>query len=262
MKKPFSPLPTTASPSATTAVVPPASLHYYVFAADRQVYGPANLSLLQDWIAQGLIDGESWVYDEGNDVWRRVKSIKELRSSLQSPIALKEDESDVSPAHLRRIRLFSDMDDHQLKEILSYLKKVSIPAMQPVARKGAHSTSMHLLLSGEASMFTIVDGMQKGLATIQVGDFFGESTLIEEGPCPFDINTTQECVFLRLRHSDFQDMLCKQPDLAARFLTALVRHLSYNNIATRDRFAKAKALVRGSLARTGKIVVPDFKFKR
>lgn len=246
----------------TSATVPPASLHYYVFGDDRQVYGPATLNLLQEWVTQGLVSSETWVYDEGLNAWKPARQIKELRENLPAPVVVTEETSgEISPGQLRRIRLFSDMDDQQVLEIMPYLKKVEIPALQPVARKGAHATSMYLLLRGEAEMFTIVDGSQKGLATLQAGDFFGESTLIEEGPCPFDVNTNLDCTFLRLKHGDFQTMVVKEPDLAARFLTALVRHLSYNNLATRERFAKAKALVRGSLARTGKIVVPLVKVK-
>jgi CRP-like cAMP-binding protein len=247
-----------SAPSA----VPPSSLHYYVFGDDRQVYGPATISLLQEWLTQGLVSSETWVYLEGMNTWKLARQIKELQENLPPPVVVTEQGTEeISPGQLRRIRLFSDMDDQQVQEILPYLKKVEIPALQPVARKGAHANSMYLLLRGEAQMFTIVDGSQKGLATIQAGDFFGESTLIEEGPCPFDINTNLDCTFLRLKGADFQTMLVKQPDVAARFLTAMVRHLSYNNLATRERFAKAKALVRGSLARTGKIVVPLVKVK-
>ncbi len=99
------------------------------------------------------------------------------------------------------------------------------------------------------------------LATLRVVDFFGENTLIEPGPRPYDVSTTTDTVFLRLKYGDFQKMLVYQSDIAARFLTALVRHMSYLNLATNERFAKAKAMVRGSLTKTGMIEMPPMHLR-
>lgn len=231
--------------------------HYYVFADDRQVYGPATVSLLQEWATQGLVSSKTWVYEEGTSTWRKAQHMKEIRDTLPATVAVKEvGSSDITPAQLRRIRLFSDMDDHQIQEFLPSLTKVQVGALKPVVRKGEHGNSMFLLLVGEALVTTRVSGAEKTLSTLRAGDFFGESSLVEEGPRPFNVNTNGDCTFLRLKHSDFQDLLRKHPDLAARFLTALVRHMSFLILDTNNRFAQAKAMVRGSLSQTGQIVVP------
>ncbi len=238
-------------------------LHYYVFADDRQVYGPATVSLLQEWAAQGLVSNKTWVYEEGSNTWRKAQQIKEIREILPASVTVKETgSSDVTPAQLRRIRLFSDMDDHQIEEFLASLTKVTVAAFKPVVRKGEHGNSMYLLLMGEAIITTRVNGVEKTMANLRPGDFFGESSIVDEGPRPFNVNSTADCTFLRFKHSDFQEMQRKHPDLTARFLTALVRHMSFLILDTNNRFAQAKAMVRGSLAQTGQITMPPGHAKR
>lgn len=253
----------TASPkSALTSSATPASLHFYVFADDRQVYGPATIDVLKEWAAQGLVSSETWIYDEAPNRWRLGRQIKELHENLPAPTQMQETHAgDVTIGQLRGIRIFSDMDDLQLSEILMKLTKVTFEGLRPVVQRGEHGGSMFLLLLGEAIITTKVDGAQKTLSTLRVGDFFGESTLIEPGPRPYDVSTTTPCIFLCLKYGDFQRMLVRQPDIASRFLTALVRHMSYVNLATNERFAQAKAMVRGSLAQTGQIIVPPTLIK-
>ncbi len=254
-----------AGGSLPQAVLPaaPASLHFYVFAEDRQVYGPATIDVLKEWVAQGLVSVETWIYDEAPNCWRLARQIKELKEDLPVPTQIQEVlASDLTIGQLRGIRIFSDMDDHQLAEILSKLTKVTFDALKPVVQKGEHGGSMFLLLVGEAIITTKVNGALKTLSTLREGDFFGESTLIEPGPRPYDVSTTKSCTFLRLKYGDFQKMLVQQSDIAARLLTALVRHMSYINLATNERFAQAKAMVRGSLSQTGQIVVPPIMLKR
>ena len=240
-----------------SASLSPANLRYYVFADDRQVYGPATLGLLQEWAAQGLVSSETWVFEENANVWKKGSQIKNLHQVIPKPIVAAEAaSSDTNVGQLRRIRLFSDMDDHQLEEILPYLSKVQFPGLKPVVQKGEHGSYMYLLLTGEANITTTVDNVRKILSALRPGDFFGESTLVEEGPRPFDVEANTDCTFLRLKHDDFQAILANHPNLASRFLIALVRHLSYLNLNTSTRFAQAKAFVKGSLHQTGEVVLP------
>ena len=243
--------------------IAPASLHFYVFGEDRQVYGPATLSVLQEWAAQGLVSSETWVFDEDANFWKKGSYIKAIRNVLPAPVQVNEVEcGGINPGQMRRIRLFSDMDDHQIEQFLAYLTKVEIATLKPVVVKGGPGNSMFLLLSGEARQATRVDGIEKTLAMLRAGDFFGEHALVEESPWPYDVMANSECVFLRLKHRDFQTILAKQPDLAARFLTAVVRHMSYITQTAHMRLTQAKAMVRGSLGRTSQIMAPPIAVRK
>jgi CRP-like cAMP-binding protein len=237
--------------------------HYWVFASDRQVYGPATTSTLQEWASQGLISTETWIFHEELNSWKLARHIKDLKASLPQEIPVTHTAlGDITLEHLRRIRVFGDMDDHQLEQILSHLMKVEIPALRHVVHKGEHGSSFFLLFTGEATVSTKIDGVQKTLQSLHMGDFFGESTIVEVSPRPYDVKANVDCTFLLLKHSEFQKLLKKQPDIAARFLTAIVKHLSYLNLNSSTRFAQAKALSRNSLNKTGKIDAPPVIFKR
>jgi CRP-like cAMP-binding protein len=252
-----------AAQSSSQAAADAAVHHYYVFAADRQVYGPATLSLLQEWTSQGLVSHETWVFDEELNGWRLGRQIAQIRNILPTPTVLTELScGDLSHDQLRRIRIFGDMDDHQLDEMAKHLSKVQIPALRNIVQKGEHGNSLLLLLEGEAAVITKKDGMTKILSTLQAGDFFGESTLVEVAPRPYDVKATMDCSFLLLKHSAFQRILNRHPDIASRFLTGVVRQLSYINLQTSARFADAKALSRSTMSQTGKIELPPMIRKR
>jgi CRP-like cAMP-binding protein len=240
----------------------PDQLHYYVFAEDRQTYGPATLSLLQEWAAQGSINQDTWIYHESTNAWKTASTLKELRQVLPRVTSIQESRcDDILPSQLRRIRLFSDMDDDQVEEFMNYLHKSEVPPHRPVVTKGEPGRFVYLLFQGEATVSTKIDGNYKQLAALQAGDFFGESTLVEEGSYPFDVHAKTGCIFLRLRHRDFQVLLVKQPDLAARFLSAIVRHMSFVIQTTNLRSAQAKAFSKASLSQTGQILLPPVQKK-
>ncbi|MCC7519118.1 MAG: cyclic nucleotide-binding domain-containing protein [Verrucomicrobiae bacterium] len=232
---------------------------YFVFAEDRQIYGPANETLLQDWAKQGLVSAESWIFHEGSDSWTRGKGIKALEGWLTAPTPLPE--APEAPAsgvqlrggQLRRIRLFADMTNEQAEAFAALLERVQARAFSPIVRQGEHGDAMFLILEGEARVSIRTQGKEDTMAILGVGDFFGDLAVLDSGPRSADVVANRDCVLLKLAKANLDRIIEENPELASRFLLAMNRFLGGRLRATNERFAKAQQFARGA---SGQIASP------
>lgn len=230
---------------------------YFVFAEDRQVYGPADNTLLQEWAGQGLVSPETWVFHEGSDSWARGKGIKVLDGLLaaQTPLPeLRASGVNLRGGQLRRIRLFADMTNEQAEAFAAMLDRIQARAFSPIVRQGEHGDAMFLILEGEARVSIRTQGKEDTIAILGVGDFFGELALLDSGPRSADVVANKDCVLLKLVKANFDSMVDKNPDLASRFLLAMNRFLGARLRATNERFTKAQQFARGA---SGQISAPS-----
>jgi CRP/FNR family transcriptional regulator, cyclic AMP receptor protein len=232
--------------------------HYFVFADDRQVYGPADSELLKQWAQDGLISSHSWVYIERSDTWTRGEKISVLNGKLASPTMLVEapagSATGLKPGQLRRIRLFADMADAQIEKFLTLVEKVKVRSFQYVVRQGEHGDSMFLILEGEARVATKQNGKEDTIATLSVGDFFGEVALLDNGPRSADVVANSDCVLLKLSKQNLENIISQEPEVASRFLMAMNRFLGSRIRATTERFTKAQNFAMGS---KGQVTAPS-----
>lgn len=232
--------------------------HYFVFAEDRQVYGPADPELLKQWAQDGLISSQSWVYIERSDTWTRGEKITALNGQLASSTPLAEaptaSASGLKPSQLRRIRLFADMADAQIEKFLQLVEKVKVRSFQNVVRQGEHGDSMFLILEGEARVATRQNGKEDTIATLSIGDFFGEVALLDNGPRSADVIANKDCVLLKLTKQNLENIISQEPEIASRFLIAMNRFLGGRIRATTERFTKAQNFAMGA---KGQVTAPS-----
>ncbi len=223
--------------------------HFFVFAEDRQIYGPANVALLQEWTRQGLVSAESWIFDENTNCWRKAGELPELNGYLATPTPLPEapkGPGGLSGGQLRRIRLFSDMTNEQAEKFVNLVEKVKVPAFQPIVKQGEHGDSMFLIMDGEARVSLKTRDKDETIAILGVGDFFGEIALLDAGPRSADVTANKECTLLQFSKKHLDQIVVQHPDLAAHFLTAMNRFLGGRLRKTNDRFAKAQLFAMGA----------------
>ena len=232
-------------------------VHFYVFAEDRQVYGPADVLLLKQWTAEGLVSAETWIFQEEANTWSKASRIAVLKGLLSMPTPLpaaSRGAVGLRAGQLRRIRLLADMTDEQAERFVSLVEKIQVRAFASIVKQGEHGDSMFLILEGEARASMHVEGKENILMTLGVGDFFGEVALLDQGPRSADVIANKDCTLLQLSKSNFEVIVEKHPDLASRFLIAMNRFLGGRIRATNERFAKAQNLARGV---TGEVVSPS-----
>jgi CRP-like cAMP-binding protein len=70
-----------------------------------------------------------------------------------------------------------------------------------------------------------IDQKESILATLKQGDFFGEISLLDEGPRSADVIANQDSALLKISTASFYRLVKEAPAMATPFLLALSRSL-------------------------------------
>ena len=57
-------------------------VHYKVWASDNVVYGPVLLETLLEWVADGRVLADTWVFSQEVNSWKPAKSLPPLGDAL------------------------------------------------------------------------------------------------------------------------------------------------------------------------------------
>ncbi len=127
----------------------------------------------------------------------------------------------VPPAALGRIRLFAGFKEGQIEQFLGYVEVVRTPQFSHVVREGQHGDAMYVVLEGELRALAMIEGKESTLATVGVGECFGEISLLDQGPRSADVVANRDTTLLKLSSASFERLLREAPALALPFVLAL-----------------------------------------
>ena len=206
---------------------------YRVWGADNVAYGPVELPILINWVQDERVTPTTYVFADTEAVWRKASDIPELKVVLQRQAKALRARGDtafmtapghgIKPGTLRRIKILASMEEKQLESFIHYMEVVRCRQFSHVVRKGEHGDAMFLVLEGELRALTMVDGKESTLSTMTAGDFFGEISLLDQGPRSADVVANLESVLLKISSSAFDRLVAEAPALALPFLLALSR---------------------------------------
>ena len=204
-----------------------ASFNYRAWGADNIAYGPVELPGLVTWVKQGKVTANSWVFKEKDGTWSRASEVPELKvlfkSKLPPSAAASADALGIQPGALRRIKMLADVDERLLASLLTYLEVVRVPAFGEVVRKGDHGDALFMVLEGEVRARVMIGGQETTLATMGVGECFGELAVVDQGPRSADVIANQPSVLIKVSEAALRKMFAEAPALAAPFMLALTR---------------------------------------
>ncbi len=200
------------------------AVYFRTWGNDNIAYGPVELPPLVDWIRQGRVTRNTWVFREDKGEWNRASEMPELKILFKSKAAgtgAAAPAHGITPGSLRRIKVFADMDERQLASFLQYMEVLKFLPNAVVVNKGEHGDAMFLVLQGEVRARAIVGGRESTLSTMGVGECFGELAVIDEGPRSADVIANVESVLLKISANALKRLFQEAPALAAPFLLAL-----------------------------------------
>src|SRR5262245_27036139 len=229
---------------------------FKIWAVDNVVYGPVELPVLIDWVKDERVTASTWVFSEKDDSWSRAKGIAELqmffqprqgsRSAPAGPGASPDSAvGALKPGSLRRVKIFADFTDPQLERFIQFMEIQRVRQWTEVVKQGQYGDAMYLVLEGELRVRMMISGKESILATLAVGEFFGEISLFDHGPRSADVVANQDSVLLKIAANAFEPVLREAPDLAAPFLFAmsktLMARIRADNKRHRDSVSFARA---------------------
>jgi len=206
---------------------------FIVWETDKTASRPVELPTLISWVKEGRVTAGTWIFATHGAVWERAAEVPELQMFFQT--RLPELAAQADPLHtvhgidtraLRRLRLLSCLTDEQLDRFAQYIEAERIPQGAVVVRQGDRGNAMYLILEGELSVRMNVDGLESELATLGMGDFFGDFSLFDHGPRSADVVANSSSILLKISGDAFERLSREATDLATPFLRAIGKTLT------------------------------------
>ena len=124
---------------------------------------------------------------------------------------------------------------------------VSANAGEFIFREFDHGTDMFIIRNGQVELLKQYAGRPRQIATLEVGDFFGEMSLLEELPREVSARAIGPVDLLRIDATTFDRIVQEAPEVPVRMLRKLCQRLR----EYQQHEARALAIAGASLANEG-----------
>ena len=128
---------------------------------------------------------------------------------------------DVWTRHLRRVPLFIECTDEELRRIAQMSRIAENPAGAVLTERGQPGDSFFLLIDGRVSVQTVAGGSD----ALHPGDFFGEMSLLDGEPRSATVTAITDVRLLVVDRFHFWQVLNETPDLVRRMLVTLSKRV-------------------------------------
>jgi len=145
----------------------------------------------------------------------------------------------VDPTFLANISLFTQLDDDERGVLASAMQERPVKAGETLFRAGEPGDSMFIVQSGRVELFVKDKAGQKILLHVaEVGEFFGELSLLDGGSRTATGCVLDPGVLFVLDREDLQQLFRKRPDAALDMLAAMGRMTRKANALLQARVSR------------------------
>jgi len=96
-------------------------------------------------------------------------------------------------------------------------------------REGDKGEEMFILQSGKVKISKKIRGVEKTLATLEKGEFFGEMAILNDKPRSATAETVEDCDMLVIDRKTFETLIRSNVEIAIRFIKRLADRLRETN---------------------------------
>jgi CRP-like cAMP-binding protein len=129
--------------------------------------------------------------------------------------------SDTRIEHLRRVALFSECTDEELRRLADMSRIVEAPVGTVVTQMGTPGDAFFFIIDGRVSVQTPIGPGD----TLTPGDFVGEMSLLDGEPRSATVTAITDLRLLVVDRTHFWRLLNETPDLVRRILVVLSRRV-------------------------------------
>lgn len=119
------------------------------------------------------------------------------------------------------------MSDVQTMLFSKFGKK--IPAGTVLFHEGDRGEDMYIIQSGKIKISKRIRGVEKTLATLEKGEFFGEMAILNDKPRSATAETIEDCEMLSIDRKTFDTLIRGNSEIAVRFIKRLADRLRETN---------------------------------
>ena len=151
---------------------------------------------------------------------------------------------------LRSVPLFSGLEHEELERFSRVAVPRTFPASTRVFHEGDHSDACYIVRTGS---FRVTrehsDGRAITLATLGVGDIFGELAMLDGEVRSASVEALVDGELLALPAGEVRGLLARHPEITVKLVAALVRRLrTANERISRQSFQTVPSRVAGVLS--------------
>jgi CRP-like cAMP-binding protein len=123
----------------------------------------------------------------------------------------------VSLPVLRRVPLFADLSERNLRKVAKLVMPVRFDAGAAIVREGSQGHTFFVILEGRATV------VRRGVRPVKLrpGEYFGEMALLDRRPRSATVMAETELVALRIAAGPFAKLLRSEPSIAIALLETL-----------------------------------------
>jgi small-conductance mechanosensitive channel len=148
----------------------------------------------------------------------------------------------LSALDLARVELFHEMNEEERRKLAERLLFTPFMKGEMMTRQGAEAHWLYILTKGSAEVFVSTEsGLQKTVATLHAGDFFGEMSLLTGEPRGASLRALEDSECYRLDRKAFDDILHGRPEIANYLSELLARRKVEIEAVRQDLNAEARA---------------------
>jgi CRP-like cAMP-binding protein len=144
---------------------------------------------------------------------------------------------------LKKVALFEGLTNLQLRKLAGALHEKQFAGNSHIFREGDDGASMFIISEGKVRISKMVPGIgEEALAILEPGQYFGEMSLIEDGPRSADAIAHTGCRVFELQRERLDQVMFTDKELAYVLLWTFVRTLSARLRETNDKIRAFFAL--------------------
>ena len=129
--------------------------------------------------------------------------------------------------------------DEQLERFAGFVQAQQAPQWSVVVKQGDVGDSLFLILEGELRVRIDVAGRETILATLGVGEFFGDLSIFDQGPRSADVVANRDSLLVKVSAKAVEQLIEEAPETAAPIIFAMGRTLATRIRADNKRLGEA-----------------------
>ena len=220
-------------------------IHYKVWASDNVVYGPVLLETLLEWVADGRVLSDTWVFSQEVNSWKPAKSLPPLgdalatyhasHAPLPTPTELGQASGSITVDYLRQFDSLAGLGQEELEQFISHCTVMEIEEGGLIMKKDSPGDGLYMVLSGDTRVRLVIAGQDTTLANVKAGSFIGEVAMFSQTPRTADVLALTPCNLLFMSAEAFRNMMETEPKLASAVLFALGHIMADRMVAGNQR---------------------------
>ena len=143
---------------------------------------------------------------------------------------------------LRQVSYFANFTDLEIRQLIEIGHRQRSRSGTTLFHEGDAGNSFYILLEGKIDI--LAEKLNRHLATLEPGQFFGEVALLLGVPRTAMARVSEDALLFVINQPSFSDLLRRYPDLSNQVVQAMAQHR--DELAKRQREMRALNLVDSS----------------